>query len=120
MAKLRRMVTEVTYIWYEAELTDEQAKAYKEGDFEGKWDIIEEVRSIVVELERAAELIEYLDKAGHPVKYQRITLQGLVGLLDSDLVKGGDDVPEGHYEEDNMKDTVVPNRNKIFSSLFKQ
>ena len=71
-----------------------------------------------VELERAAELIEYLDKAGYPVKYQRITLQGLVGLLDSNLVKGGDDVPEGHYEEDNMKDTVVPNRNKIFSSII--
>ena len=58
-----------------------------------------------VELERAAELIEYLNKNGHHVKYQRITLQGLVGLLDSNLVKGGDDVPEGHYEEDNMKDT---------------
>lgn len=43
MPKLRRMVSEVTYIWYEAELTDEQVKAYKEGDFEGKWDIIEEV-----------------------------------------------------------------------------
>ena len=71
-----------------------------------------------IELERASELIEYLDKAGYPVKYQRITLQGLVGLLDSALVKGGDDVPEGHYEEDNMKDTVVPNRNKIFSSLI--
>ena len=71
-----------------------------------------------VELERAAELIEYLDRNGHPVKYQRITLQGLVSLLNSNLVKGGDDVPEGHYEEDNMKDTVVPNRNKIFSSLI--
>tara|TARA_B100000497_G_scaffold38131_1_gene44745 strand:+ start:604 stop:804 length:201 start_codon:yes stop_codon:yes gene_type:complete len=43
MAKLRRMVTEVTYIWYEADLTDEQAKAYKEGDEINKWDIIEEV-----------------------------------------------------------------------------
>ena len=71
-----------------------------------------------VELERAAELIEYLDKKGYPVKYQRITLQGLVSLLDSNLVKGGDDVPEGHYEEDNMKDTVVPNRNKMFSSII--
>tara|TARA_R110000850_G_scaffold164513_1_gene289576 strand:- start:807 stop:935 length:129 start_codon:yes stop_codon:yes gene_type:complete len=29
MAKLRRMVSEVTYIWYEAELTDEQAKHTK-------------------------------------------------------------------------------------------
>ena len=71
-----------------------------------------------VELERAAELIEYLDRAGYPVKYQRITLQGLVSLLNSNLVKGGDDVPEGHYEEENMKDTVVPNRNKIFSSII--
>lgn len=26
--------------------------------------------------------------------------------------------PEGHYEEDNMKDTVVPNRNKMFSSII--
>ena len=71
-----------------------------------------------VELERAAELIEYLAKNGHPVKYQRITLQGLVSLLNSNLVKGGEDVPEGHYEEENMKDTVVPNRNKIFSSII--
>ncbi len=28
------------------------------------------------------------------------------------------EVPEGHYAEDNMKDTVVPNRNKIFSSII--
>ena len=71
-----------------------------------------------VELERAAELIEYLNRNGYPVKYQRITLQGLVSLLNSNLVQGGDDVPEGHYEEENMKDTVVPNRNKMFSSII--
>ena len=71
-----------------------------------------------VELERAAELIEYLDRNGHSVRYQRITLQGLVSLLNSNLVQGGDDVPEGHYEEENMKDTVVPNRNKMFSSII--
>ena len=28
-----------------------------------------------------------------------------------------DDVPEGHYEQDNMKETVVPNRNKMFASI---
>ena len=71
-----------------------------------------------VELERAAELIEYLNRNGHPVKYQRITLQGLVSLLNSNLVQGGEEVPEGHYEEENMKDTVVPNRNKMFSSII--
>ena len=88
-----------------------------------------------VELERAQQLVNYLnDKASEtlakndfgetirhnfePITYQSIKLDGLTSLLDSALVEGGDDVPEGHYEEDNMKATVVPNRNKIFSSLI--
>ena len=71
-----------------------------------------------IELERAQELIDYLNEKGHPVKYQEITLFGLVDLLNSNLVQGGKDVPEGHYEEENMKDTVVPNRNKMFSSII--
>ncbi|MCP4255114.1 MAG: 7-cyano-7-deazaguanine synthase, partial [Candidatus Scalindua sp.] len=40
-----------------------------------------------------------------------------VDLLDSALVEGGEEVPEGHYAAENMKATVVPNRNKIFSSI---
>ena len=71
----------------------------------------------VVELERAQSLIDYLNTSGFNVNYRQIKLEGLVDLLDSALVEGGDEVPEGHYEEDNMKATVVPNRNKIFSSL---
>ena len=70
-----------------------------------------------VELERAQSLVDYLKSNGHNVTYQVIKLDGLVNLLNSNLVQGGDDVPEGHYEEDNMKATVVPNRNKIFASL---
>ena len=71
-----------------------------------------------IELARAQELIDYLEENGHPVKYQEIMLIGLVDLLNSNLVQGGEEVPEGHYEEENMKDTVVPNRNKIFSSII--
>ena len=71
-----------------------------------------------VELERARELVNYLNVNNQTVKFQIIKLDGLVDLLNSNLVKGGDDVPEGHYEEDNMKDTVVPNRNKMFSSII--
>ena len=71
-----------------------------------------------VELERAKELVNYLNVNNQTVKFQIIKLDGLVDLLNSNLVKGGDDVPEGHYEEDNMKDTVVPNRNKMFSSII--
>jgi 7-cyano-7-deazaguanine synthase len=86
-----------------------------------------------VELERATELVEYINglwSAYHPpfdndknhqwypVKHQIIKLDGLQNLLHSALVTGGNDVPEGHYEQDNMKETVVPNRNKIFASLI--
>ena len=70
-----------------------------------------------VELERAQSLVDYLNTNGQKVTYQVIKLDGLVNLLDSNLVEGGEDVPEGHYEEENMVATVVPNRNKIFSSL---
>jgi len=70
-----------------------------------------------VELERAQSLVNYLSDNGKKVNYRQIKLDGLVDLLDSALVTGGDDVPEGHYAEDNMKATVVPNRNKIFASI---
>ncbi len=87
-----------------------------------------------VELERAQSLVDYLNtnpmrvyphdhgengfsERYSKIKYQVIKLDGLVDLLDSALVTGGDDVPEGHYEQDNMKETVVPNRNKMFASI---
>jgi 7-cyano-7-deazaguanine synthase len=71
-----------------------------------------------VELERAQSLVAYLNENGQSVKHQIIRLDGLQNLLHSALVTGGNDVPEGHYEQDNMKETVVPNRNKIFASLI--
>jgi len=88
-----------------------------------------------VELERAKDLVKYIN--GNPsrlfhhdhapngfeetyplVKHQVIELKGLSELLNSALVTGGEEVPEGHYAEENMKATVVPNRNKIFSSII--
>ena len=88
-----------------------------------------------VELERATSLVEYInsnptrvfhhdhapngfEETYQPVTFQIIKLDGLSQLLNSSLVTGGNDVPEGHYEQDNMKETVVPNRNKIFASLI--
>jgi len=70
-----------------------------------------------VELERAQSLVDYLNTSGFNVKYRVIKLDGLTDLLNSALVEGGDEVPEGHYAEENMKATVVPNRNKIFASI---
>jgi 7-cyano-7-deazaguanine synthase len=86
-----------------------------------------------VELERAQSLVDYINQSkwvekpvieraqgynsNFPINYRQIQLNGLVDLLDSALVTGGEDVPEGHYAEENMKATVVPNRNKIFASI---
>jgi len=74
-----------------------------------------------VELERASDLMNYIAQT-HPgiemrLQYRVIKLDGLSQLLNSALVTGGDEVPEGHYAEENMKATVVPNRNKIFASI---
>jgi len=83
-----------------------------------------------VELERAKDLVEYINNKEnqivedgdkpmfYPVVHQVIKLDGLSQLLNSALVTGGEEVPEGHYAEENMKATVVPNRNKIFSSII--
>ena len=79
-----------------------------------------------VELERAQALVNYInshsryeDEYYYPkIKYQIIKLDGLSQLISSALVTGGAEVPEGHYAEENMKATVVPNRNKIFSSII--
>jgi 7-cyano-7-deazaguanine synthase len=77
-----------------------------------------------VELERAQSLVDYINgnpnkpiKSCFPITYRVIKLDGLTDLLNSALVTGGDEVPEGHYAEENMKATVVPNRNKIFASI---
>jgi 7-cyano-7-deazaguanine synthase len=71
-----------------------------------------------LELKRAQELIKYLQDNKMDVIHQTIELKGLAPLLNSTLVTGGDDVPEGHYEQSNMVLSVVPNRNKIFSSII--
>jgi len=71
-----------------------------------------------VELERAASLVAYLRENGHAVNHQEADLRSAMALFRSDLLLSGGEVPQGHYEEDNMKATVVPNRNAIFSSLL--
>jgi 7-cyano-7-deazaguanine synthase len=82
-----------------------------------------------VELERAESLVDYINSTFEKpieingetvyatIRYRQIKLDGLSSLLNSTLVTGGEEVPEGHYAEENMKATVVPNRNKIFASI---
>jgi 7-cyano-7-deazaguanine synthase len=58
------------------------------------------------------------------VKYHRlpnhrtIDLSSVLGDLNSDLLKSGGELPEGHYEAETMRRTVVPGRNLLFASVL--
>lgn len=58
---------------------------------------------------------EHCETLGIP--HQVINLTFMNELFTSDLLKSGGEIPEGHYEEENMKATVVPFRNGIMLSI---
>lgn len=50
-------------------------------------------------------------------RHEVIALDFVQRLFESHLLKGGGEIPEGHYEADNMRQTVVPFRNAIMLSI---
>lgn len=65
------------------------------------------------ELETAAALCDRLE-----IPHRIADLTSITGLFGaSSLTNEALEVPEGHYAEDSMKSTVVPNRNMILLSL---
>ncbi len=50
-------------------------------------------------------------------RHEVIALDFVNRLFASDLLKNGGDIPEGHYEAENMQRTVVPFRNAIMLSI---
>jgi 7-cyano-7-deazaguanine synthase len=59
--------------------------------------------------------------AGHArklgIRHEVVRLDFVDRLFASDLLQSGGIIPEGHYEEANMKQTVVPFRNGIMLSV---
>ena len=51
------------------------------------------------------------------IEHQIIHLSFIGELFKSDLLKSGGQIPDGHYEEETMKATVVPFRNGIMLSI---
>ncbi|MGP4844489.1 7-cyano-7-deazaguanine synthase QueC [Marinobacter sp. 1Y8] len=51
------------------------------------------------------------------IPHKIVDMTHLGSLLSGSALTDGVDVPEGHYEEESMKATVVPNRNMILLSL---
>ncbi|MBO4608186.1 MAG: 7-cyano-7-deazaguanine synthase QueC [Prevotella sp.] len=51
------------------------------------------------------------------IPHVTIPLSFMADYFKSSLLKGGDEIPEGSYDEENMKSTVVPFRNGIMLSI---
>lgn len=71
-----------------------------------------------VELKKVKKNIKFLKSKGLPLTHQIINLRDVFSDSASSLHKGGDDIPHGMYDQDNMKSTVVENRNIIFSAII--
>lgn len=84
-----------------------------------------------IELERAKELVEYINDFQLPtdknstglynpyfIKHQIISINGLKDLLVSGLVDNNSmELKKGHYAHENALTSVVPNRNAIMASI---
>ena len=71
----------------------------------------------IVELSRAQDNIDYLSENGYKISHNVVDLSSLMSMFTGSLTSK-EEVPKGHYEEQQMKSTVVPNRNAIFSSMI--
>ncbi|MER2492907.1 7-cyano-7-deazaguanine synthase QueC [Catenovulum sediminis] len=66
----------------------------------------------VKEVEYAKSVCQQLD-----IPHKVIDISAINQLLGGSSLTDNIEIPEGHYEEDNMKSTVVPNRNMILLSM---
>lgn len=66
----------------------------------------------VKELQCAAQVCQELG-----IKHKIVDISAINQLLAGSSLTDNIDIPEGHYAADNMKSTVVPNRNMILLSL---
>jgi 7-cyano-7-deazaguanine synthase len=51
------------------------------------------------------------------IKHLLLDVSNIFNNFDSDLLKKGSEIPEGHYNDESMKRTVVPFRNGILLSI---
>lgn len=71
-----------------------------------------------IELKKVKKNIKLLERKGLLVEWKQIDLSDCFDESTSSLHIGGEEIPEGHYAEENMKSTVVENRNVIFAAIL--
>lgn len=70
------------------------------------------------EKKAAEQIIEYYQQKGCPVYWYPMDLSNAFTAFQSNLLLSGEAIPEGHYNDETMKLTVVPGRNMIFASIM--
>jgi len=72
------------------------------------------------EYEQAAaiSLVAHYMTLKQPVTLHEFDLRDAFSRIKSNLLKSGGEIPEGHYEAESMKLTVVPGRNLIFAAVM--
>ena len=70
-----------------------------------------------VELKKVKKNIKFLQRKGYNIEHQVINVRDVFSDSASSLHRDGEAIPKGHYEDENMKSTVVENRNIIFSAI---
>ena len=71
-----------------------------------------------LEIDKASDNINYLNSRGIKIDHKIINIEDCVNILSSSLTDKNKIIPKGHYKNENMKDTFVPNRNSIFTSIL--
>lgn len=72
----------------------------------------------VYENQAALDVAAFYQNSGRPVICHPMDFSNLTSQFKSNLLLSGGDIPEGHYNDENMKKTVVPGRNLIFISIM--
>jgi 7-cyano-7-deazaguanine synthase len=70
------------------------------------------------ENQAALDVASFYQKNQHSVITHGFDFSNLTSQFKSNLLLSGGEIPEGHYNDENMKKTVVPGRNLIFISLM--
>ncbi|MEL7496516.1 MAG: 7-cyano-7-deazaguanine synthase [Planctomycetota bacterium] len=70
-----------------------------------------------IELTRLKQNVTYFRDNDIEFEHHTVEFPKLGSLFHSALTDSNWTVPTGHYEQENMKQTVVPNRNAIFSAI---
>ena len=70
-----------------------------------------------IELDKAKKNIAYFNLRGFDIKHTILDISDALNILNSSLTTQNKEIPLGYYKEQDMKSTVVPNRNAIFTSF---